>query len=134
MMPGSAETLPAGFRLTTTSGHSRRLPPEGESPCLGTLWSSAGSLCVVTCLLFPPWRPLRSAPRGAGRQSRRHVFGLVSRSAVTPPVGVLGSLARRVSFLCLLPPLHVGSAVTPPCSLWSLPPSRVSDIQPTRQR
>uniref|UniRef100_A0A8C7ZRA1 PTPRF interacting protein alpha 2 n=1 Tax=Oryzias sinensis TaxID=183150 RepID=A0A8C7ZRA1_9TELE len=31
MMPGSAETLPAGFRLTTTSGHSRRLPPEGES-------------------------------------------------------------------------------------------------------
>ncbi|XP_030627160.1 liprin-alpha-2 [Chanos chanos] len=28
MMPGSAETLPAGFRLTTTSGHSRRLPPE----------------------------------------------------------------------------------------------------------
>lgn len=32
MMPGSAETLPAGFRLTTTSGHSRRLPPEGKSP------------------------------------------------------------------------------------------------------
>uniref|UniRef100_A0A4W6BWJ8 PTPRF interacting protein alpha 2 n=1 Tax=Lates calcarifer TaxID=8187 RepID=A0A4W6BWJ8_LATCA len=30
MMPGSAETLPAGFRLTATSGHSRRLPPEGE--------------------------------------------------------------------------------------------------------
>ncbi|XP_076152843.1 liprin-alpha-2 [Alosa pseudoharengus] len=28
MMPGSAETLPAGFRLTTTSGHSRRMPPE----------------------------------------------------------------------------------------------------------
>ncbi|XP_038137269.1 liprin-alpha-2 isoform X5 [Cyprinodon tularosa] len=28
MMPGSAETLPAGFRLTTTSGHSRRLPPD----------------------------------------------------------------------------------------------------------
>ncbi|XP_053199917.1 liprin-alpha-2 isoform X3 [Scomber japonicus] len=27
MMPGSAETLPAGFRLTA-SGHSRRLPPE----------------------------------------------------------------------------------------------------------
>ncbi|RXN10975.1 liprin-alpha-2-like isoform X1 [Labeo rohita] len=31
MMPGSAETLPAGFRLTTTSAHSRRLPPEGET-------------------------------------------------------------------------------------------------------
>uniref|UniRef100_A0AAY4DRU5 SAM domain-containing protein n=1 Tax=Denticeps clupeoides TaxID=299321 RepID=A0AAY4DRU5_9TELE len=31
MMPGSAETLPAGFRLTTTSGHSRRLPPEGDN-------------------------------------------------------------------------------------------------------
>uniref|UniRef100_A0A3Q3MN90 PTPRF interacting protein alpha 2 n=1 Tax=Mastacembelus armatus TaxID=205130 RepID=A0A3Q3MN90_9TELE len=30
MMPGSAERLPAGFRLTATSGHSRRLPPEGE--------------------------------------------------------------------------------------------------------
>lgn len=30
MMPGSAETLPAGFRLTATSGHSRRLPPEGK--------------------------------------------------------------------------------------------------------
>uniref|UniRef100_A0A8C5FUR0 PTPRF interacting protein alpha 2 n=1 Tax=Gadus morhua TaxID=8049 RepID=A0A8C5FUR0_GADMO len=30
MMPGSAETLPAGFRLTTGSGHSRRLPPEGK--------------------------------------------------------------------------------------------------------
>uniref|UniRef100_A0A672YB17 PTPRF interacting protein alpha 2 n=1 Tax=Sphaeramia orbicularis TaxID=375764 RepID=A0A672YB17_9TELE len=30
MMPGSAETLPAGFRLTATSGHSRRLPPDGE--------------------------------------------------------------------------------------------------------
>uniref|UniRef100_A0A8C2DA68 PTPRF interacting protein alpha 2 n=1 Tax=Cyprinus carpio TaxID=7962 RepID=A0A8C2DA68_CYPCA len=30
MMPGSAETLPAGFRLTATSAHSRRLPPEGE--------------------------------------------------------------------------------------------------------
>uniref|UniRef100_A0A671X8Q7 PTPRF interacting protein alpha 2 n=1 Tax=Sparus aurata TaxID=8175 RepID=A0A671X8Q7_SPAAU len=32
MMPGSAETLPAGFRLTATSGHSRRLPPEGKPP------------------------------------------------------------------------------------------------------
>uniref|UniRef100_A0A674C718 PTPRF interacting protein alpha 2 n=1 Tax=Salmo trutta TaxID=8032 RepID=A0A674C718_SALTR len=31
MMPGSAETLPAGFRVTTGS-HSRRLPPEGELP------------------------------------------------------------------------------------------------------
>uniref|UniRef100_A0A3B3VIY7 PTPRF interacting protein alpha 2 n=1 Tax=Poecilia latipinna TaxID=48699 RepID=A0A3B3VIY7_9TELE len=28
MMPGSAETLPAGFRLIATSGHSRRLPPD----------------------------------------------------------------------------------------------------------
>uniref|UniRef100_A0A8C9VZU2 PTPRF interacting protein alpha 2 n=1 Tax=Scleropages formosus TaxID=113540 RepID=A0A8C9VZU2_SCLFO len=35
MMPGSAETLPAGFRLTTTSGYSRRMPPEGEG--LGVL-------------------------------------------------------------------------------------------------
>uniref|UniRef100_A0A8C9RE03 PTPRF interacting protein alpha 2 n=1 Tax=Scleropages formosus TaxID=113540 RepID=A0A8C9RE03_SCLFO len=38
MMPGSAETLPAGFRLTTTSGYSRRMPPEGEG--LGRLDSS----------------------------------------------------------------------------------------------
>uniref|UniRef100_A0A3Q2R360 PTPRF interacting protein alpha 2 n=1 Tax=Fundulus heteroclitus TaxID=8078 RepID=A0A3Q2R360_FUNHE len=30
MMPGSAETLPAGFRLTT-SAHSRRLPSDGKS-------------------------------------------------------------------------------------------------------
>uniref|UniRef100_A0A8C6SFJ1 PTPRF interacting protein alpha 2 n=1 Tax=Neogobius melanostomus TaxID=47308 RepID=A0A8C6SFJ1_9GOBI len=29
MMPGSAETLPAGFRLTA-SGHPRRLPPDGK--------------------------------------------------------------------------------------------------------
>uniref|UniRef100_A0A3B3R8L2 PTPRF interacting protein alpha 2 n=1 Tax=Paramormyrops kingsleyae TaxID=1676925 RepID=A0A3B3R8L2_9TELE len=28
MMPGSAETLPAGFRLTATSGYSRRIPPD----------------------------------------------------------------------------------------------------------
>ncbi|XP_048864348.1 liprin-alpha-2-like isoform X1 [Brienomyrus brachyistius] len=28
MMPGSAETLPAGFRLTATSGYSRRMPPD----------------------------------------------------------------------------------------------------------
>ncbi|KPP61596.1 hypothetical protein Z043_120284, partial [Scleropages formosus] len=33
MMPGSAETLPAGFRLTTTSGHSRRMVPEASSLC-----------------------------------------------------------------------------------------------------
>uniref|UniRef100_A0A3Q1EJK7 PTPRF interacting protein alpha 2 n=1 Tax=Acanthochromis polyacanthus TaxID=80966 RepID=A0A3Q1EJK7_9TELE len=30
MMPGSAETLPAGFRLTATSGHSRRLTTPGS--------------------------------------------------------------------------------------------------------
>ncbi|XP_017158294.1 liprin-alpha-2 isoform X5 [Poecilia reticulata] len=41
MMPGSAETLPAGFRLTATSGHSRRLPPDGKShrfPSAGLTW------------------------------------------------------------------------------------------------
>uniref|UniRef100_A0A9J7Z0R3 PTPRF interacting protein alpha 2 n=1 Tax=Cyprinus carpio carpio TaxID=630221 RepID=A0A9J7Z0R3_CYPCA len=32
IMPGSAETLPAGFRLTATSTHSRRLPPEVFAP------------------------------------------------------------------------------------------------------
>ncbi|XP_075065459.1 liprin-alpha-2 isoform X3 [Mixophyes fleayi] len=29
MMPGSSETLPAGFRLTTTSGHSRKMATDG---------------------------------------------------------------------------------------------------------
>uniref|UniRef100_A0AAZ3QNI2 SAM domain-containing protein n=1 Tax=Oncorhynchus tshawytscha TaxID=74940 RepID=A0AAZ3QNI2_ONCTS len=37
MMPGSAETLPAGFRVTTGS-HSRRLPPEGELPHRPPTW------------------------------------------------------------------------------------------------
>uniref|UniRef100_A0AAR2K941 SAM domain-containing protein n=1 Tax=Pygocentrus nattereri TaxID=42514 RepID=A0AAR2K941_PYGNA len=36
MMPGSAETLPAGFRLTATSAHSRRLPPEGNGYSIRT--------------------------------------------------------------------------------------------------
>ncbi|KAG5846106.1 hypothetical protein ANANG_G00146220 [Anguilla anguilla] len=39
MMPGSAETLPAGFRLTT-SGHSRRLAPEGGPSAIQRLDSS----------------------------------------------------------------------------------------------
>uniref|UniRef100_A0A8C5TG91 PTPRF interacting protein alpha 2 n=1 Tax=Malurus cyaneus samueli TaxID=2593467 RepID=A0A8C5TG91_9PASS len=29
MMPGASETLPAGFRLTTTSGQSRKMPSDG---------------------------------------------------------------------------------------------------------
>ncbi|XP_029681494.1 liprin-alpha-2 isoform X6 [Takifugu rubripes] len=41
MMPGSAETLPAGFRLTTTSGHSRRLPPEVGPSAVQRLDSSS---------------------------------------------------------------------------------------------
>uniref|UniRef100_A0A7N5ZVZ3 SAM domain-containing protein n=1 Tax=Anabas testudineus TaxID=64144 RepID=A0A7N5ZVZ3_ANATE len=32
MMPGSAETLPAGFRLTATSGHSRSAQPTKVTP------------------------------------------------------------------------------------------------------
>ncbi|XP_053320934.1 liprin-alpha-2 isoform X2 [Spea bombifrons] len=32
MMPGSSETLPAGFRLTTTSGHSRKMTTDGVAP------------------------------------------------------------------------------------------------------
>ncbi|XP_049617519.1 liprin-alpha-2 isoform X3 [Syngnathus scovelli] len=40
MMPGSAETLPAGFRLTTTSGHSRRLPPDVGASTVQRLDSS----------------------------------------------------------------------------------------------
>ena len=128
MMPGSAETLPAGFRLTATSGHSRRLPPEGKRPGprasppdlihpFGWLLSLQGFVLFYTvhwriqnqtyhllvkwkqhawaqesllpavlwpCLLFSPtlWRLLCSPLWGAGRQSWRHVFGLVSRSAM----------------------------------------------------
>ncbi|XP_048865995.1 liprin-alpha-2 isoform X2 [Brienomyrus brachyistius] len=40
MMPGSAETLPAGFRVTTTSGHSRRMPPEVGPSAMQRLDSS----------------------------------------------------------------------------------------------
>uniref|UniRef100_A0A8C4W2X5 PTPRF interacting protein alpha 2 n=1 Tax=Gopherus evgoodei TaxID=1825980 RepID=A0A8C4W2X5_9SAUR len=35
MMPGSSETLPAGFRLTTTSGQSRKMTTDGMT-CFGT--------------------------------------------------------------------------------------------------
>nr|XP_008109128.1 PREDICTED: liprin-alpha-2 isoform X5 [Anolis carolinensis]XP_008109129.1 PREDICTED: liprin-alpha-2 isoform X5 [Anolis carolinensis] len=31
MMPGSSETLPAGFRLTTTSGQSRKMATDGDT-------------------------------------------------------------------------------------------------------
>ncbi|XP_063761417.1 liprin-alpha-2 isoform X3 [Eleginops maclovinus] len=40
MMPGSAETLPAGFRLTASAGHSRRLPPEVGSATVQRMDSS----------------------------------------------------------------------------------------------
>ncbi|XP_014819397.1 PREDICTED: liprin-alpha-2 isoform X9 [Calidris pugnax] len=40
MMPGSSETLPAGFRLTTTSGQSRKMPTEVASSRLQRLDSS----------------------------------------------------------------------------------------------
>uniref|UniRef100_A0A8D0CQK2 PTPRF interacting protein alpha 2 n=1 Tax=Sander lucioperca TaxID=283035 RepID=A0A8D0CQK2_SANLU len=51
MMPGSAETLPAGFRLTATSGHSRRLPPEGK--CLSLhLNSPSGRLLFQYLVLL----------------------------------------------------------------------------------
>ncbi|XP_029317555.1 LOW QUALITY PROTEIN: liprin-alpha-2 [Cottoperca gobio] len=40
MMPGSAETLPAGFRLTASAGHSRRLPPEVGSSTVQRMDSS----------------------------------------------------------------------------------------------
>lgn len=55
-MPGSAETLPAGFRLTTTSGHSRRLPPEGKSPFPPRLASPArnGAVAPVDLKTRPP--------------------------------------------------------------------------------
>ncbi|KAE8281275.1 Protein tyrosine phosphatase receptor type f polypeptide-interacting protein alpha-2 [Larimichthys crocea] len=46
MMPGSAETLPA-FRLTATSGHSRRLPPRIKAPHL-----SAGCVVTISLVLF----------------------------------------------------------------------------------
>ncbi|NXS97378.1 LIPA2 protein, partial [Jacana jacana] len=40
MMPGSSETLPAGFRLTTTSGQSRKMATEVASSRLQRLDSS----------------------------------------------------------------------------------------------
>ncbi|NXD22465.1 LIPA2 protein, partial [Spelaeornis formosus] len=40
MMPGAAETLPAGFRLTTTSGAARKAPPDVASSRLQRLDSS----------------------------------------------------------------------------------------------
>ncbi|XP_058883565.1 liprin-alpha-2 isoform X12 [Acipenser ruthenus] len=40
MMPGSSETLPAGFRLTTTSGQSRNMSSEAASSALQRLDSS----------------------------------------------------------------------------------------------
>ncbi|XP_048864352.1 liprin-alpha-2-like isoform X4 [Brienomyrus brachyistius] len=40
MMPGSAETLPAGFRLTATSGYSRRMPPDAGPATVQRLDSS----------------------------------------------------------------------------------------------
>ncbi|XP_058841644.1 liprin-alpha-2 isoform X3 [Acipenser ruthenus] len=40
MMPGSSETLPAGFRLTTTSGQSRNMSSEATSSALQRLDSS----------------------------------------------------------------------------------------------
>ncbi|XP_042554942.1 liprin-alpha-2 isoform X9 [Dipodomys merriami] len=40
MMPGSSETLPAGFRLTTTSGQSRKMAPDVASSRLQRLDNS----------------------------------------------------------------------------------------------
>ncbi|XP_071408248.1 liprin-alpha-2 isoform X5 [Pithys albifrons albifrons] len=40
MMPGASETLPAGFRLTTTSGQSRKMPTDVASSRLQRLDSS----------------------------------------------------------------------------------------------
>ncbi|KAM8802602.1 liprin-alpha-2 isoform 12-T13 [Rhynchonycteris naso] len=40
MMPGSSETLPAGFRLTTTSGHSRKMTTDVASSRLQRLDNS----------------------------------------------------------------------------------------------
>ncbi|NXC92581.1 LIPA2 protein, partial [Certhia familiaris] len=40
MMPGASETLPAGFRLTTTSGQSRKMPSDVASSRLQRLDSS----------------------------------------------------------------------------------------------
>ncbi|XP_072255115.1 liprin-alpha-2 [Pyxicephalus adspersus] len=40
MMPGSSETLPAGFRLTTTSGHSRKMTTDAAPSGMQRLDSS----------------------------------------------------------------------------------------------
>ncbi|MFT7799362.1 liprin-alpha-2-like isoform X4 [Arapaima gigas] len=79
MMPGSAETLPAGFRLTTTSGYSRRMPPEvgpsavqrldsstGAVSCLHLFWGDRGSWLEVRDIL-PRRTPAARAPARGGR-------------------------------------------------------------------
>ncbi|XP_039559862.1 liprin-alpha-2 isoform X6 [Passer montanus] len=49
MMPGASETLPAGFRLTTTSGQSRKMASDGTSSFLHFLLESTrlGLACQV---------------------------------------------------------------------------------------
>lgn len=107
MMPGSAETLPAGFRLTTTSGHSRRLPPEGKCPSLHLisqiwhLYSPIGWLLLQKglVLFYNTWHFLKT---GFQRQRLNPPVALVDQSA-TP---------ERRSCCSLLCCDHVS------CSLW----------------
>uniref|UniRef100_A0A8C3QWC5 PTPRF interacting protein alpha 2 n=1 Tax=Cyanoderma ruficeps TaxID=181631 RepID=A0A8C3QWC5_9PASS len=47
MMPGASETLPAGFRLTTTSGQSRKMASDGRSSFLHFLLES--TRLVLAC-------------------------------------------------------------------------------------
>uniref|UniRef100_A0A8D2NX95 PTPRF interacting protein alpha 2 n=1 Tax=Zosterops lateralis melanops TaxID=1220523 RepID=A0A8D2NX95_ZOSLA len=55
MMPGASETLPAGFRLTTTSGQSRKMASDGRSSFLHFSWKAPAlpqhaKLTVNACL------------------------------------------------------------------------------------
>ncbi|XP_040451832.1 liprin-alpha-2 isoform X4 [Falco naumanni] len=53
MMPGSSETLPAGFRLTTTSGQSRKMPTDGMQSFLHLTVEKQEAYSILTFTACP---------------------------------------------------------------------------------
>lgn len=91
MMPGSAETLPAGFRLTATSGHSRRLPPEGKS-----------------LFLRPPPPPTRRSTMAPWISNRHPCFSF------SPTAAVQSCTRRRTTVLTRRIPIGFKVSHAPP--------------------
>ncbi|KAB0378400.1 hypothetical protein FD755_009978 [Muntiacus reevesi] len=54
MMPGSSETLPAGFRLTTTSGQSRKMTTDGQFWLMSTSRKKNICMICVSLLFYSP--------------------------------------------------------------------------------